>query len=103
MTGGWPNWPSARRPGMSRRRRGTWQAAASVGERAAHRLPPVVPGIRYRDWNLIDPAGRPIEVVRQVPGEIRGHVEELVAQLPPATPCLCRINRIRSVHVVAGG
>jgi arsenate reductase len=42
---------------------------------------PVFPGKRYEDWELTDPAGQPIEVVRQVRDEIRGRVEKLVAEL----------------------
>jgi arsenate reductase len=39
---------------------------------------PVLPGKRYLDWNLQDPAGMPVEVVRQIRDEIAG----LVADLP---------------------
>jgi arsenate reductase len=42
---------------------------------------PIFPGKRYEDWELTDPAGRPIEVVRQVRDEIRARVEKLVAEL----------------------
>jgi len=42
---------------------------------------PVFPGKRYEDWELTDPAGQPIEVVRQVRDEIRARVEKLVAEL----------------------
>jgi arsenate reductase (thioredoxin) len=42
---------------------------------------PIYPGKRYEDWDLIDPAGRPIEVVRQVRDDIRGRVEKLVSEL----------------------
>ena len=42
---------------------------------------PVFPGKRYEDWELTDPAGQPIEVVRQVRDELRGRVEKLVAEL----------------------
>jgi arsenate reductase len=42
---------------------------------------PVFPGKRYEDWELTDPAGQPIEVVRQVRDEIRSRVEKLVAEL----------------------
>lgn len=42
---------------------------------------PVFPGKRYEDWELTDPAGQPIEVVRQVRDEIRGRVEKLVGEL----------------------
>jgi arsenate reductase len=45
---------------------------------------PYVPGTRYEDWKLTDPAGQPIEMVREVRDEIRGHVETLLAQLLPA-------------------
>jgi arsenate reductase len=45
---------------------------------------PYVPGTRYDDWKLTDPAGQPIEVVREVRDEIRVRVEELLAQLLPA-------------------
>ena len=38
---------------------------------------PVLPGKRYVDWNLQDPAGMPIEVVRQIRDTIAGLVEEL--------------------------
>ena len=42
---------------------------------------PVFPGKRYEDWQLTDPAGRPIEVVRQVRDDIRTRVEKLVGEL----------------------
>ncbi len=45
---------------------------------------PVFPGKRYEDWKLTDPAGQPIEVVRQVRDEIRQHVDTLLAELLPA-------------------
>jgi arsenate reductase len=38
---------------------------------------PVLPGKRYLDWNLTDPAGAPIEVVRNVRDEIKRRVAEL--------------------------
>ncbi|WP_246486847.1 arsenate reductase ArsC [Kribbella qitaiheensis] len=44
---------------------------------------PIFPGKRYEDWELIDPAGQPIEVVREVRDDIRGRVEKLVADLQP--------------------
>jgi arsenate reductase len=40
---------------------------------------PVYPGKRYEDWELTDPAGQPIEVVRGVRDEIRARVETLIA------------------------
>lgn len=42
---------------------------------------PVFPGTRYEDWQLTDPAGQPIEVVRQVRDEIRSRIEDLVREL----------------------
>ena len=45
---------------------------------------PIYPGKRYEDWELTDPAGQPIEVVRQVRDDIRARVEKLVAELQPA-------------------
>jgi protein-tyrosine-phosphatase len=44
---------------------------------------PVFPGKRYLDWELNDPAGQPIEVVRRVRDEIRERVEQLVNELLP--------------------
>jgi arsenate reductase (thioredoxin) len=38
---------------------------------------PVLPGKRYLDWNLQDPAGMPVEVVRQIRDRIAGLVREL--------------------------
>jgi len=42
---------------------------------------PVLPGKRYEDWELTDPAGQPVEVVRGVRDEIRGRVDELMVSL----------------------
>jgi len=42
---------------------------------------PVFPGKRYEDWELTDPAGQPIEVVREVRDDIRDRVAALVAEL----------------------
>jgi arsenate reductase len=46
---------------------------------------PVFPGKRYEDWELTDPAGQDIEVVRGVRDEIRGRVEALLKELVPAS------------------
>jgi arsenate reductase len=40
---------------------------------------PVLPGKRYLDWNLSDPAGMPIEEVRPVRDEVERRVAELGA------------------------
>ncbi len=45
---------------------------------------PYFPGTRYEDWQLDDPAGRPIEEVRPIRDEIRRRVEALVQELLPA-------------------
>lgn len=42
---------------------------------------PVLPGKRYVDWQLTDPAGQGIELVRSVRDEIRARVEGLVEEL----------------------
>jgi arsenate reductase len=42
---------------------------------------PIYPGKRYEDWELTDPAGQPIEVVRTVRDDIERRVRELVASL----------------------
>ena len=42
---------------------------------------PVYPGKRYEDWQLRDPAGQPIEVVREIRDEIRRRVETLIEEL----------------------
>jgi arsenate reductase len=42
---------------------------------------PVFPGIRYEDWELEDPAGRPVEEVRRIRDEIDGRVRQLVEEL----------------------
>lgn len=45
---------------------------------------PYFPGKRYEDWELTDPAGQPIEVVRQVRDEIKGRIETLLGEILPA-------------------
>jgi arsenate reductase len=45
---------------------------------------PVLPGKRYLDWNLQDPMGMPIEVVRQIRDRIAGLVDELPSSPEPA-------------------
>ncbi len=42
---------------------------------------PFYPGRRYEDWELDDPAGRPIEAVRPIRDEIEHKVKELMASL----------------------
>lgn len=42
---------------------------------------PIFPGKRYEDWVLTDPAGQPIEVVREVRDDIERRVRALIAEL----------------------
>lgn len=45
---------------------------------------PVYLGKRYEDWELRDPAGQGIEMVREVRDEIRARVDTLLASLDGA-------------------
>jgi arsenate reductase len=42
---------------------------------------PFVPGVRYLDWELEDPKGRPLEEVRATRDEIERRVVELIDEL----------------------
>jgi arsenate reductase (thioredoxin) len=42
---------------------------------------PYIPGKRYVDWELADPAGRPLSEVRTTRDQIAGRVQELLRQL----------------------
>ena len=44
---------------------------------------PYFPGVSYRDWELDDPAGQPIEVVRRIRDDIADRVRGLVDELAP--------------------
>ena len=44
---------------------------------------PVFPGKRYEDWELEDPAGKDLEVVRGIRDDIKGRVTSLLAELIP--------------------
>jgi arsenate reductase len=44
---------------------------------------PYYPGVSYRDWELDDPAGQPIEVVRRIRDDIAKRVRDLVDELAP--------------------
>jgi arsenate reductase len=44
---------------------------------------PVYPGKRYVDWELSDPAGQPVDMVRQVRDEIKAEVQNLITELNP--------------------
>ena len=45
---------------------------------------PIYPGKRYEDWQLQDPAGQPVEVVRRIRDEIDTRVQQLLGELAPA-------------------
>ncbi|NGN65717.1 arsenate reductase ArsC [Streptomyces sp. A7024] len=45
---------------------------------------PVFPGKRYLDWKLEDPAGQGVAAVRPIRDQIKGLVEELIAEIAPA-------------------
>ena len=48
---------------------------------------PVFPGTRYLDWQLDDPAGKGVEVVRPIRDEIERRVRALLSDLgQPAAP-----------------
>lgn len=42
---------------------------------------PYYPGKRYEDWDLTDPAGQPIEVVRKVRDDIKNRITTLLAEV----------------------
>jgi arsenate reductase (thioredoxin) len=46
---------------------------------------PIYPGKRYEDWELEDPAGKPVERVRAIRDELDRRVRSLLAELVPAT------------------
>jgi arsenate reductase len=45
---------------------------------------PIFPGKRYEDWELDDPAGQQLEMVRGVRDDIMRRVEALLAEIAPA-------------------
>ena len=45
---------------------------------------PIYPGKRYEDWELEDPAGKDLEMVRRIRDEIDRRVTALIAQLSPS-------------------
>ena len=42
---------------------------------------PIYPGKRYEDWNVADPAGQPIEVVREIRDDIQARVTTLLREI----------------------
>jgi arsenate reductase (thioredoxin) len=47
---------------------------------------PVYPGKHYEDWDVADPAGQPIEVVRTIRDDIARRVQTLLGTFTPAAP-----------------
>jgi protein-tyrosine-phosphatase len=45
---------------------------------------PILPGRRYEDWAIDDPAGQPVERVRAIRDEIHQRVHALLVELAPA-------------------
>jgi protein-tyrosine-phosphatase len=44
---------------------------------------PIFPGKRYEDWELTDPKGLALEDVRPIRDDIKGRIEQLLAELLP--------------------
>jgi protein-tyrosine-phosphatase len=42
---------------------------------------PIFPGVRYEDWELPDPAGKPLDEVRPIRDEIDRRVRQLASEL----------------------
>jgi arsenate reductase len=42
---------------------------------------PIYPGKRYEDWELTDPAGQPVDIVRGIRDDIKNRVEKLLESL----------------------
>lgn len=42
---------------------------------------PYVPGTRYVDWEIEDPAGKDLDLVRPIRDELEGRVKELLSEL----------------------
>ena len=47
---------------------------------------PILSGKRYLDWELDDPAGQPIEVVRAVRDDIRARIASLLSEMDSTGP-----------------
>lgn len=81
----WPPWP--RRASTSRGQQPTrWTDAMGreadvVGTMGSGDTCPYVPGRRYVEWPLADPAGQPLDAVRPVRDEIEARVRQLLGEL----------------------
>ncbi len=47
---------------------------------------PYFPGVSYRDWTLLDPAGQPLATVRAIRDNIADRVRALITELLPSAP-----------------
>jgi arsenate reductase (thioredoxin) len=47
---------------------------------------PYFPGVSYRDWKLLDPAGQPLATVRTIRDNISDRVHDLIIELLPSAP-----------------
>jgi arsenate reductase (thioredoxin) len=47
---------------------------------------PILPGKRYEDWAIDDPAGQDADMVRRIVDDIDARVRRLLAELTPARP-----------------
>jgi protein-tyrosine-phosphatase/DNA-binding transcriptional ArsR family regulator len=62
------------------------QAADAVITMGCGDACPIYPGKRYLDWELDDPAGKPVEQVRAIRDDIDQRVQGLLAELVPDQP-----------------
>ena len=62
------------------------QAADAVITMGCGDACPIYPGKRYLDWELDDPAGKPVEQTRAIRDEIDRRVQALLAELVPDHP-----------------
>jgi len=47
---------------------------------------PVIPGKRYEDWEVDDPAGQDLDTVRRIVDDIEARVRSLLSRLPVTPP-----------------
>jgi protein-tyrosine-phosphatase len=47
---------------------------------------PIFPGPRYEDWELEDPAGKDLDIVRRIRDQIDARVTALLGELVPSEP-----------------
>jgi arsenate reductase len=60
------------------------QAADVVITRGCGDACPLCPGKRYEDWQLDDPAGRPMDEVRLIRDELDKRIEAFLVELVPS-------------------